>query len=154
MSDNEGQYQKKLSLDSDFSMGVACWPVYTMLLGMSIELILKAIIVESGKNFVFTHDLVNCAKNADFFLTDEEKNILNLLTECITWDGSCPASVDKQKQHVTTCCTSESHLYDSQNKNETFFTSKNEDPLKWENLNALRNKMISQYTKISRMPVE
>ncbi len=154
MSGNDEQYQEKLSLGSGFSMGVACWPVYTMLFGMSIELILKAIIVESGKNFVFTNDLVDCAKNADFPLTDEEKNILHLLTECITWDGRYPVTDDKQKQHLETYCRSESNLYSSQDKNEMFFISNNEASLKWENLNALRNRMILQYTKLSRMPAE
>ncbi len=40
----EKKYQKKLSLGSSFSMGVACWPVYQMLFGMSFELILNEVV--------------------------------------------------------------------------------------------------------------
>lgn len=42
------EIQQKMGYGGGFSLGVACYPVYQMLCGLALELILKAVIVQKG----------------------------------------------------------------------------------------------------------
>jgi hypothetical protein len=59
MSDGDGDIATSLGLPPGFSMQVACMPVYYMLCGLSLEVVMKAVLVQRGvpeKKYA-THDL-------------------------------------------------------------------------------------------------
>lgn len=57
---------------------------------LSIELILKSIIIAKGKNFNKDHKLNELCKNAEVKITRHQECILELLSEIITWAGRYP----------------------------------------------------------------
>lgn len=65
--------------------------VFTFNAALSLELILKAILVAKKINFKFTHTLRALADNADIELNDDQKHTLDLLTAIFTWVGRYPA---------------------------------------------------------------
>lgn len=77
--------------------GFYCWSTYKMLMGMSFELLFKAICIQMKSEVAHTHDLFNLSKYANVELTKEEVSILNILTEYIVWDGRYPNPKSKSK---------------------------------------------------------
>lgn len=80
-----------------FSYAVACWPVYQMLCGMSLELLFKATIVATGKEPKTTHKLVNLAEAAGVVFEPKDIALLKILSESVIWDGRYP--VPKEEGH-------------------------------------------------------
>jgi hypothetical protein len=78
------------ALGPGFRMEVALPRVYWMLCGMSIELLLKAVIVASAKQPESTHNLKKLASDAGVTYTSEQIDLLQILTESIVWDGRYP----------------------------------------------------------------
>lgn len=72
----------------DFTTGA--WQVYRMLCGMSLELLYKAIIVQSGERAPKTHNLLKLARQAGEYISPQQAGILDLLTDCIVWEGRYP----------------------------------------------------------------
>lgn len=73
----------------DFSTG--SWQVYRMLCGMSIELLYKAVIVQNKEAVPKTHNLLDLANKAgDTMLSSKGAGLLDLLTDCIVWEGRYP----------------------------------------------------------------
>lgn len=136
---NNHEIQEQLGLAHSFSMEVACWPVYKMLYGMSLELILKAISVASGSKPRHSHNLVQLAGDVDIALSEDEKNILQLLTESIVWDGRYPVPKEKvpHEEHIKKI-------------GEVLFESTNPD-LGWENLNVIFGKLSEKFFEKERM---
>lgn len=80
-----------LSGDPPLNFSTGSWQVYRMLCGMSIELLYKAIIVQNKETVPKTHDLLELAyKAGDTMLSVKEQGILDLLTDCIVWEGRYP----------------------------------------------------------------
>ncbi|VBS37530.1 Uncharacterised protein [Burkholderia pseudomallei] len=48
-----------LGFSSGYSMGVACYPVYHMMCGLALEVIMKAVLVQRGLPFPKTHSLAD-----------------------------------------------------------------------------------------------
>lgn len=84
-----------LGLGSGFSFRVACWPVYQMLCGMALELLLKAAIVQSGRAPKATHRLTTLWSEAGLHADDDQRGLLAILTESIVWVGRYPVPKDE-----------------------------------------------------------
>ena len=78
-----------------------CWSTYKMLMGMSFELLFKAISIQKQIEFDYSHILSDLSQSAKVSLTEGEVSILNVLTEYIVWDGKYPNPKDKRflEQH-------------------------------------------------------
>jgi hypothetical protein len=85
----------ELGLDKGFSMRTALPLVYRMLCGMSLELLFKSVIVARGKKPAKTHVLSNLASDGGIAYTAEQRDLLQILTEAIIWDGKYPTPEDK-----------------------------------------------------------
>lgn len=86
-----------LKLGDHFRLNIACWPVYRMLCGMSLELIFKAIIVAKGDKVEHTHDLVDLALKSNIKYDKRKQGILKIFSESIIWDGRYPVPLAKGK---------------------------------------------------------
>lgn len=80
------------------SLEVNCWATYTMLIGMSFELLLKAHCISKGKCYKKSHNLIDLATTAGVLISKKEKGILKVLTEYIIWDGRYPTP--KHAKHL------------------------------------------------------
>jgi hypothetical protein len=81
MRDSDNNIAEQLKLGSGFSMRIACYPVFPMLCGLSLEVLYKAICVRKDIKFNSTHNLIFLARDAQIDITDEEsKFLLNLLS--------------------------------------------------------------------------
>lgn len=80
----------KLGGDPPTDFRTGSWQVYRMLCGMSLELLYKAIIVLSGEPVPKTHNLLDLANKAGEITTPKQAGILDLLTDCIVWEGRYP----------------------------------------------------------------
>ncbi len=79
--------KKELGFPTGFSFEAGCFPVFPLLCGLSIETLLKGIIVLSGGKVEFTHNLVELAENTAFELDEALKKNLRFLSENVIWDG-------------------------------------------------------------------
>jgi hypothetical protein len=68
-----------------------------MVCGMSMELLLKTIIVARGKEPETTHFLGNLADDAGVVYTPQQLDLLRILSAAIIWDGKYP--VPKKEEH-------------------------------------------------------
>lgn len=89
-SDRLREIADQLSLGEGFDMRIACWPVYRMLCGMSLELIFKALIVAERCEPTHTHNLKQLSKDAGLTYSEDTMAILDVLTESAIWHGRYP----------------------------------------------------------------
>jgi hypothetical protein len=80
----------RLGLGKGFDFRVACWPVYLMLCGLALELLLKTAIVAKGAQPTKTHQLEVLWERVGLPLTAKEQGLLKILTESILWAGRYP----------------------------------------------------------------
>ncbi len=80
----------QLGLGEGFRMSVALPSVYRMVCGMSMELLLKTIIVARGKEPRSVHHLDELAADADVTYTPQQLDLLRILSAAIIWDGKYP----------------------------------------------------------------
>ena len=83
------------AMQNDNNLSVQCGPPYKMLIGMSFELLFKAICIQRGLTLKHTHNLVSLSQSANISLTKDEASVLSVLTEYIYWDGRYPNPKDK-----------------------------------------------------------
>lgn len=81
---------QQLGLGKGFSFAAACWPVYQMLCGLALELLLKAAVVTGGEAPKATHDLGYLWSRLNLPLTEADSGVLALLSESIKWAGRYP----------------------------------------------------------------
>ncbi|MEI8376079.1 MAG: hypothetical protein WCJ35_24940 [Planctomycetota bacterium] len=87
----------ELGLGKGFDMSVALPRVYRMVCGMSVELLLKAIIVaREGKQPKPIHILRDLAADAGVAYTPEQCDLLDVLSHAIIWDGKYPVPKDEE----------------------------------------------------------
>lgn len=65
-------------------------PVFLLNAALSIELLLKAIIVAKGLIAPQTHELPKLARNAEVAFTKNQETTLELLGEVLKWSGRYP----------------------------------------------------------------
>lgn len=80
----------KYELGASFDTRVALYPVYGLLCGLSVELLLKASIVESGMPIKNEHNLIRLASQLQLQLDSDQMNLLEQLTHLIRWRGRYP----------------------------------------------------------------
>lgn len=94
------EFVSSLGLKGGFSVEVGCEHPYLMMMGLSYEVMLKAICIAEGKDFPQNnHDLQNVAKLVDIELSQKEKTQLRLLSEFVAWEGRYP--VPKKHEKMT-----------------------------------------------------
>lgn len=107
MQDEEAsQVAERLGLGRDFTFRIACWPVYRMLCGLSLELMFKAIIVARGASPPATHDLVRLSEQAGVATDAHDSGLLSILSEAILWDGKYPVPKQEVRLEALDCLAS------------------------------------------------
>jgi hypothetical protein len=79
-----------LGFGNGFSFRVACFPVYLMLCGLALELLLKAALVAQGRKPGDHHGLVNLWDEVGLARTPGQLGLLEILTESVRWAGRYP----------------------------------------------------------------
>ncbi len=93
---------KDCRLGGGFNMGVAVSPVFHMLCGMAMELIFKALTVEHGcKVNDSSHDLLSHLAGTGLSYSDNERELLKILSHDITWAGRYPTPKKKNTSKPT-----------------------------------------------------
>jgi HEPN domain-containing protein len=85
-------------------------PAYFYNAAISIELILKAILVASSKSFNKSHKLNELAITADVTVTLDQKDTLELLSEIIEWRGRYPIPTKEGRWHNYFNIVHEKHM--------------------------------------------
>ncbi len=80
----------EFGLGSGYRMSVALPSVYRMVCDMSIELLLKTIVVANGNEPEKTHSLGKLAEKAGVSYSSKQSDLLQILSEAIYWDGKYP----------------------------------------------------------------
>ena len=93
------EFISSLGLKQEFCVDTGCEHPYLMTMGLSYEVILKAICITEDKDYPKNHDLQSLAKLVDIKFTNIEKDQLLLLSEFIAWEGRYP--VPKRHQQLT-----------------------------------------------------
>ena len=109
---NQGNAATKMGHGHGFAYSIACWPVYQMLCGMALELLLKAVVVAKNEAPRATHDLVALSQEAGVSYSPLELATLTILSESIIWEGRYPVPKMEQHFHELTQLTWQ-HLYDA-----------------------------------------
>lgn len=128
---------KELGLGTGFCLSVAVWPVYLLLWGMSLELQYKAISVVKGDQVQEKHDLIDLADSAGVKIDEKTKNILQLLTESVIWEGKYPVPKDKHKESFYTANSIYNRIMYTEDMVHGFKVPKQTDYLIWESLNEI-----------------
>jgi hypothetical protein len=79
-----------VGLGRGWSFSASLYPVFNLLAGLSIELILKAIAKILDRPDHHHHRLVELCENVGLTLTDDHVAILDILTEEIYWESRYP----------------------------------------------------------------
>lgn len=91
MSDGRGKDSaKELGLREGFDMMHACFPVYHMLCGLSLEVVMKAALVSLRQKPPEHHDLNLLAHLLGVKRNPAQKKILNFYQQGIEWAGRYP----------------------------------------------------------------
>jgi hypothetical protein len=80
----------------DVILGSPSRAVYFMLCGMSLEALMKAIVVEQGEEPLRSHDLIRLAATSKLTYTKHECELLEILSEAVIWDGRYPVPLRKE----------------------------------------------------------
>ncbi|ELB2044404.1 hypothetical protein AB0533_004458 [Vibrio parahaemolyticus] len=98
-SREDKRFIESLELKGDYSINIGCEHPYLMLMGLSFEVILKAICIEINAEFSqVKHDLQEVAKSAGVQLSRKETTQLRLLSDFVLWEGRYPVA----KKHSQT----------------------------------------------------
>ncbi|MEQ4191162.1 hypothetical protein ABNM11_21120 [Pseudomonas syringae] len=89
-SENHQSVTETLGLGEGFSMSTACDPVYHMLCGLSLEVLMKAVLVSRGDSAPEIHDLNDLASLVGTKRNVNETRILRFYQESVIWAGRYP----------------------------------------------------------------
>jgi hypothetical protein len=81
---------ESLGLGAGYSMGIACRPVYHMMCGLALEVIMKAVLVQRGIDFGKTHNLDRLVELLELQKSLEEIRLLKFYEQAINWSGRYP----------------------------------------------------------------
>jgi len=92
MGSQDTAIAQELGYGAGYSMKVACWPVYHMLCGLSLELIMKAVLVQRAtpQKQVEIHFLHKLHLLLGLNLDDERKQLLDFYEASVVWAGRYP----------------------------------------------------------------
>jgi len=121
-----------LGLGEGFDMTVATWPVYRMLCGMALELAYKAVAVSQGKSVLKVHNLVKLAEHAEIPLNTNDIGLLDLLTECIVWQGRYPVPKEHESMDEFAFLTYENLYKKERTGNLTMLKPLDPNPFDWD----------------------
>jgi len=94
------EFISSLMLKGEFCVDIGCEHPYLMTMGLSYEVMLKAICITENKDFPKNgHDLQSLAKMVDVNLIPKESDQLRLLSDFIAWEGRYP--VPKKHRQLT-----------------------------------------------------
>lgn len=83
--------QEHLGLADGFSMTIACTPVYYMLCGLALELVMKARLVQLGHSSEkFDHGLEKLLDLLEVEASDKERRLLRFYEGAMVWAGRYP----------------------------------------------------------------
>ena len=115
-----------------------------MLCGMSLELLLKAVIVDRGIEPKATHDLVELSQAVSINLTQTQIGLFRILSEAIIWEGRYP--VPKQERYLQNLYElHREHLWDPVPEIMGIKLLRPNNKLSWESLNDLWDLVFSAY---------
>lgn len=101
--DARQQIAQELGFSSGYSMEVACYPVYHMMCGLALEVIMKAVLVQRGLPFPKTHSLVRLVQAIGLAKTKDELEVLKFYEQSVLWAGRYPVPLnctdDKLKEY-------------------------------------------------------
>lgn len=75
-------------------MVVACRPVYHLLCGISLEVLMKGILAERGMTPPATHNLVSLACDVGLSLDDDDQRLFRYYQSTFIWGGRYPLPRD------------------------------------------------------------
>ncbi len=81
---------ESLGFAEGFNMHVACFPVYHMLCGLALEVMMKAVLVSRGESAPEKHDLNELATLVGTIRNPDEKRILSFYQASVVWAGRYP----------------------------------------------------------------
>jgi hypothetical protein len=94
------QVRGALGLGIGFSMPVACRPVYHLLCGLALEVLLKGVLAHRGQEPPPKHDLLKLAALALVALDATETELLRYYTSTITWGGRYPLPLNPTEEKL------------------------------------------------------
>lgn len=89
-STNEREISKELGFGEGFSMSTACYPVYHMLCGLALEVVMKAVLASRGEPVPEKHDLNELAELVGMKRNVNQKLILSFYQASVVWAGRYP----------------------------------------------------------------
>jgi hypothetical protein len=105
MGSQDSSIAEELGYAPGYRMGVACWSVYHMLCGLSLEVIIKAVLVRRGTppQKIETHSFVKLHEALGVEMDDERKRLMAFYEAALVWSGRYPtprnASDEKLLSH-------------------------------------------------------
>lgn len=135
---------EKLGFPPSFSFSIACRPVYHMLCGMSLELLLKAVLVDRGIEPKATHNLVDLSQAAAIALTNTQTGLFRILSDASIWEGRYP--VPKQERYLRDLSELHTeHLWEPVPEITGIKLRRPNNSLGWESFNELWLLIFSAY---------
>ena len=119
-------------------------PVFRMLCGMSLELLYKALIVQSGGKPPSTHELIHLANLAKIKPSKQEEALLKILTEYIKWEGRYPVPQER-KSWAALDDLVRKHLFREVYRRGSFAIIRDNDALSWDGYEELWQRAYSKY---------
>ncbi len=144
------QIVEELALGLGYDMHVALPPVYRMICGMSLELLLKATIVAKGGQPGNTHDLVKLATKVGLPLDERARGLFEILADAVIWAGRYPIPTAKARGRIAALSRLVTkHLYDKRDWRGFTVMRRNRE-LDWESFNRLWGSAMEIYVRESR----
>lgn len=125
-------------LGASFDMQVATRRVVWMLYGMSLECLMKAVIVARAQKVPKTHNLRRIAKAVELNLTESQLGVLDVLTHAIIWFGRYPTPTAENRGDVESMATAFSKVAMSPVPSAPMFTRWN-GAMDWKALEEIWN---------------
>lgn len=102
MGSQDSTIASELGYAPDYSMGIACWPVYHMLCGLSLELIMKAILAQRGLSPIEFkgHKFENLHRLLGMPLKKDRLKLLAFYEASLVWAARYPTPLDANDEKL------------------------------------------------------
>lgn len=150
---NPDTLREKFGMGEGYSFSVALPPVFAMNAGLSIELLLKAILVADLKGdfekLPHTHDLHALANKAGVLklLNENQHSLLQILSEFILWIGKYPVGRTEGKTEASMHVMGKMMRVISPDSKLNIMVSNGNTWPNWDNYNALWKILSDEYWK-------